>query len=79
LTLQELQQAAAFRGGKLVSDSYSGNPAQLLEWECHAGHRFEASPKLILEGGHWCPECLATNWPYNDLATHSPFFAQVYR
>jgi nucleoside-diphosphate-sugar epimerase len=79
LTLQELQQAAAFRGGKLVSDSYSGNPAQLLEWECHAGHHFKASPKLILEGGHWCPECLSTNWPYNDLATHSPFFAQVYQ
>jgi nucleoside-diphosphate-sugar epimerase len=79
LTLQELQQAAAFRGGTLVSESYSGDPSQLLTWKCHAGHHFKASPKLILEAGHWCPECLSTNWNYNDLATHSPFFAQIYR
>ncbi len=78
LTLQELQQAAAFRGGKLLSETYHGDPTQLLSWECHAGHRFEASPKLILEGGHWCPECLSQNGNYQDLAAHSPFFAQVY-
>ena len=79
LTLQELQQAAEFRGGKLLSESYDGDPSQLLSWGCHAGHHFEASPKLILEGGHWCPDCLSTNWNYSDLAAHSPFFAQVYR
>ena len=37
-----------------------------------------ASPKLILWGGHWCPECLPPAWDYDDLAAHSPFFAQVW-
>ena len=78
LSLEELQKAAVFRGGKLISTSYSGNPAEQLEWECHKGHRFNASPLLILEGGHWCPECLPPAWDYDDLAEHSKFFAQVW-
>jgi len=78
LTVEDLQAAAEFRGGKLISTSYSGNPAELLEWECHKGHRFNASVKLILEGGHWCPDCLPPAWDYDDLAEHSRFFAQVW-
>ncbi|MBQ6046001.1 MAG: NAD-dependent epimerase/dehydratase family protein [Bacteroidales bacterium] len=80
LTLAELQAAAAFRGGRLVSDEYSGDPSQILEWECHNGHRFKASPKLVLEGGHWCPDCLSNHWDnFSDVAKHNPFFAQVYK
>ena len=80
LTVRELQAAAAFRGGRLVSDEYSGDPLQRLVWECHQGHRFEASPKLVLEGGHWCPNCLSDHWDgFLDVAKHNPFFAQVYR
>lgn len=78
LTVAELQAAAAERGGRLVSDAYSGNPAQLLTWECYDGHRFEASPKLVLEGGHWCPDCLSTHWPYDEIAKHNPFMMQVF-
>ena len=78
LTVEELQQAAAFRGGELLSTSYSGDPAEKLQWRCHKGHTFEASPKLVLEGGHWCPECLPPAWDYDDLSEHSPFFAQVW-
>ncbi|MBQ3579637.1 MAG: NAD(P)-dependent oxidoreductase [Bacteroidales bacterium] len=78
LTLAELQAAAAFRGGRLLSDSYSGDPSQMLEWECHDGHRFKASPKLVLEGGHWCSECLSDHWDnFSHVAQHNPFFAQV--
>lgn len=79
LTIEELQQAAAFRGGKLVSASYNGNPEEQLEWECHKGHRFMASPKLILWGGHWCPDCLLPKWDNEDMAAHSPFFAQIWK
>ena len=43
LTVRELQAAAAFRGGRLVSDEYSGDPLQRLVWECHQGHRMPAS------------------------------------
>lgn len=78
LTVEELQKAAEFRGGKLLSTFYSGNPAELLDWECHKGHHFQASPKVILEGGHWCPECLPPAWDYDGLAEHSDFFAQVW-
>ncbi|MCR4873792.1 MAG: NAD(P)-dependent oxidoreductase [Bacteroidales bacterium] len=79
LTLNDLQKAAAFRGGKLLSEAYDGDPAKKLRWCCHDGHEFEASPKLILEGGHWCPECLPPEWGYEEQAAHSPFLAQVMR
>lgn len=78
LTLEELQAAANFRGGKLISTSYTGNPEIQLEWECHKGHHFFASPKLILLGGHWCPECLPPAWDYDDLSEHSHFFSQIW-
>ena len=79
LTWEELQAAAVFRGGRLVSESYSGNPSQQLVWECHDGHRFKASPKLVLEGGHWCADCLSDHWDnFTEVAKHNPFFAQVF-
>ena len=78
LTVDELRAAAAFRGGRLLSEHYDGDPSQPLEWECHDGHRFLASVRLVLEGGHWCPDCLSTHWPYDDAAAHNPFLAQVY-
>lgn len=55
LTDEELNKAAQFRGGK-----YLGNN----EWECACGHRFTASRRFILLGGHWCPECFP--YPYNE-------------
>ncbi|MBR6282937.1 MAG: NAD(P)-dependent oxidoreductase, partial [Muribaculaceae bacterium] len=59
---------------------YSGDPAQRLVWECHSGHRFEASLQLVLAGGHWCPDCLSDHWDnFSDVAQHNPFFAQVYK
>lgn len=78
LTLEELRKAAEFRGGKLLSTSYDGDPAKPLAWECHKGHKFTASVKLVLEGGHWCPDCLPPAWDYDDLSEHSRFFAQVW-
>lgn len=77
LTVSDLQKAATFRGGKLVSTEYNGDPAEKLIWQCHDGHTFEASPRLVLEGGHWCPECLPPEWNYADQAKHNPFLAQV--
>jgi hypothetical protein len=77
LTVSDLQQAAEFRGGQLLSETYDGDPAKKLRWRCHDGHTFEASPKLVLEGGHWCPECLPPEWHYAEQAAHNPFIAQV--
>jgi len=84
LTDAELKKAAAFRGGK-----YLGNDT----WQCAQGHTFKASRRLILLGGHWCPECfpwpyksgkneplqMATNpWNWDQEAKRNPFFAQLW-
>lgn len=77
MSLSDLQQAAQFRGGSLVSDDYDGKPYTMLNWRCVCGHQFEASPNLVLKGGHWCDECLKNYWNDDSLASKSPFFAQI--
>lgn len=78
LELDDVRQAAAFRGGKCLSLSMvQGDLCTKLRWECAFGHVFEASPKLVLMGGHWCPDCLPTPWKYEEEAKHNPFLAQV--
>jgi nucleoside-diphosphate-sugar epimerase len=80
LGIEDMRGAARFRGGKCLSESMvAGDMATRLEWECHLGHRFTASPALVLQGGHWCPECLPPPWNYDAIADHNPFFAQVWR
>ena len=80
LTDAELQKAAAFRGGK-----YLGNDT----WKCAQGHTFKASRRLILLGGHWCPDCFPNPyaqlpkdqqrpWAWDREAKRNPFFAQLW-
>ena len=79
LTIADMKKAAEFRGGKCISESMeTGDLATPLEWECQFGHRFKASPALILLGGHWCPECLPAPWNYDEIAKNNPFLAQVW-
>lgn len=87
-TLEDMQKAAAFRGGKCISTEMTqGDWDTPLEWECAEGHRFKASARVVLLGGHWCPECMP--WPYRDepnsrpwhwdkIARENPFFAQIW-
>jgi hypothetical protein len=77
LSIDDMRKAAEFRGGECVSSSFNGM-SEKLEWKCAFGHEFKASPILILKGGHWCPECLAPPWNYDEIAKKNPFFAQVY-
>ena len=112
-TLEDMQRAAAFRGGKClgyandqspisdsqspisdsqypITDSRTDSEALWdtpLEWECAEGHRFTATPRLILLGGHWCPECMpypykdepnARPWQWDRIAKKNPFFAQLW-
>ena len=78
-TIEDMRQAAAFRGGKCLSETMvKGDFRTPLEWECQFGHRFKASPVLILQGGHWCPECLPAPWHYTEIAKGNPFIAQVW-
>lgn len=82
LDIDDMRQAAAFRGGELVStEMKKGDLATKLVWKCGCcGAEFEASPNLILLGGHWCPECYVPQkaWDYDKIAKTNPFFAQVW-
>lgn len=79
LSINDCREAAVFRGGKCLSKSMAqGNLSEKLEWECARGHRFHASPALILKGGHWCPDCMPAPWRTSEEATLNPFYAQVY-
>ncbi|MGN0542711.1 MAG: NAD-dependent epimerase/dehydratase family protein [Acutalibacteraceae bacterium] len=79
LTIEDIKKAAEFRGGKCISDSMEkGDWSGKLEFECAFGHRFKASPRLVLEGGHWCDECERKSWNYGNRAKVDPFFAQVW-
>lgn len=82
LDIEDMKIAAKFRGGECLSDTMvKGDMATKLKWKCgHCGAEFEASPALILLGGHWCPECFIPqkSWQYNSIAKTNPFFAQVW-
>ena len=82
LDIEDMKQAAKFRGAECLSDSMTkGDMATKLKWKCgHCGAEFEASPALILLGGHWCPECYIPQkaWDYDSIAKTNPFFAQVW-
>lgn len=87
-TIEDMQKAAAFRGGKCVSETMvKGDWDTQLEWEAANGERFMASPRVILLGGHWAPSDMP--WPYegeencrpwhwDEVAKHNPFFAQLW-
>ena len=87
-TLDDMQRAAEFRGGKCVSQTMTkGDWDTQLEWQCAHGHTFKASPLLILLGGHWCPECFPypyadepnpRPWQWDAEAKLNPFLAQLW-
>lgn len=79
LDIEDVRKAAEFRGGKLLSKSMvKGDWKTPLEFECAFGHKFKASPRLVLEGGHWCDVCERTSWNYGARAKVDKFFAQVW-
>lgn len=54
-TLQRLQNIAADRGGKLISNTV-GNAKTKLLWECSQGHQWKGITCQIV-AGRWCPAC----------------------
>ena len=79
LDLEDVVGAAKFRGGLCLSKTMiKGDWNTKLEWKCTFAHEFEASPRLVLEGGHWCPECERKSWNYARRSIRDPFFAQVW-
>lgn len=80
LDIEDMRSAAAFRGGRCLSQAMErGNLYAKLDWECHDGHKFSASPYTVLKAGHWCSECCQPPpWRFGLLAKTIPFFAQVW-
>jgi nucleoside-diphosphate-sugar epimerase len=69
---------ALFRGGEFVSsDVEPGDIGRPLLWRCAQGHFFAASARLVLTGGHWCPDCVRDSAGYARQAEHNPFLAQL--
>ena len=78
-TIEDMRQAAAFRGGKCLSETMvKGDFRTPLCWQCADGHEFMMSPVLVLQGGHWCPDCTPMPWRYNHISKVNPFFSQVW-
>ncbi len=79
LTLQDLQSAAEFRGGKCLAKNYEGGLLhEKLLWKCRDGHEFTLTPFTVLKGGYWCPHCCEPKpWRYGAVAD-IPFYGQVY-
>lgn len=80
LDIEDMQAAAHFRGGECLSEEMDkGDLDTPLKWRCAFGHEFEATPRLILKGGHWCPDCLPAPWRYEEESKVNPFIAQIWR
>jgi len=77
LEIADLQKAAEFRGGKLLSLAWKGDMREVLEWSCCQGHSFEMTPHTVLMGGHWCLDCISPPGDYEVLIHRNPFAAQV--
>lgn len=78
LDLSDLAGAAKFRGGELLSGEWNGDLYSGLRWRCAFGHEFGSKPYTVIKAGHWCPECTAPPWNYDEIAHRNPFFAQVW-
>jgi len=55
LTIEEMHDIAASRGGKCLSTVYI-NSGTKLKWQCDKGHEWEAIVRDV-KTGHWCPYC----------------------
>jgi hypothetical protein len=55
LTIQDMRETAAAKGGECLSKTYVNNRTK-LKWKCSHGHIWDA-PADHIRGGSWCPTC----------------------
>lgn len=51
-----MRKLAADHGGLCLSTEYKNNHTK-LSWQCCKGHKWEAVPNSVKQGGTWCPQC----------------------
>ena len=79
LCLDDMKQAAEFRGGVCLSESMiKGDLYTPLKWKDFEGNEFFASPYTVIKAGHWSKEEVPAPWRYDEIAKHSPFIAQIW-
>lgn len=60
-TIADMQELAATHGGLCLSTEYSGMYGR-LDWQCQAGHRWNATAYSVSRS-RWCPACgLRAGW-----------------
>jgi len=57
-TIEGMVELAAEQGGLCLSEKYV-NSTTKLTWQCAKGHVWEATPRVVKQGG-WCQECAGT-------------------
>lgn len=55
-SIEELQELAKSRGGKLLNTEYK-NAATKYKWQCSEKHVWYATFNSVKSGESWCPEC----------------------
>jgi hypothetical protein len=63
-TLEAMQELAASRGGRCLSERYIDAKTHLV-WECARGHAWRAVPHSVTEG-RWCRQCAVLDQCLND-------------
>jgi regulator of protease activity HflC (stomatin/prohibitin superfamily) len=60
LSLTELQQLAAQKGGRCLTTQYANSKTKLF-WQCNKGHQWQATAFSIKIRESWCPVCYKIN------------------
>ncbi len=64
LTIENMHELAAQRGGKCLSTEYINARTKLL-WECKNGHQWFAPPDKVKNLHRWCKKCKNDNSKYS--------------
>jgi hypothetical protein len=57
LTLEQIQNITASKGGECLSKKYTNNYTK-LKFKCEKGHVWKTRPSGIKNANTWCPKCL---------------------
>lgn len=79
LDINDMKDAAEFRGGAVLSESMKkGDLYTKLLWRTHDGQEFYARPYTILKAGHWCIDNAPEPWDFDRQAKFTPFYQTVW-
>jgi hypothetical protein len=82
IEVEEIHAFATSRGGACL-DHGELHETAIMRWRCGKEHEFEASFKLLRQGGYWCPDCFpsvsdTSGWDYDATAAVDPLLARFH-